>query len=266
MRFPRLLFFAAALLPMGGLVRADDAAEPVPNLSQTDPRGAYEGGGAMFCGPVAVANSLLWLSRNGFPELEPAVDEAAEAPFELVRQLASAEFMDTNLDGGTGVVGVMNGVDRYLSRAGLEQARLHYQGWRRHPQRFAADGETPTAEWIAERLGPRSGVWVNLGWYRHDAESGDYERIGGHWVTAVAVDADEAGEPRGFVFHDPSPRYGPERPAARVRVELVEGGTLRCEQPGLPRSAAGYLRVSQGLILPRRADVAIIDAVVALEL
>ena len=50
-----------------------DKVYSTPDLTQTDPRGSFADGGENFCAPVAVSNSFVWLSNNGYPKLLPSI-------------------------------------------------------------------------------------------------------------------------------------------------------------------------------------------------
>ena len=41
----------------------------IPDLTQTDKRANFPGGGSQYCCLVAIANSLMWLDSNGFADL-----------------------------------------------------------------------------------------------------------------------------------------------------------------------------------------------------
>ncbi len=45
--------------------------ETTPDLRQSLPDAKLPFGGVPYCGPVAVSNSMVWLSRNGFERLAP---------------------------------------------------------------------------------------------------------------------------------------------------------------------------------------------------
>ena len=46
-----------------------DRLNATPDLMQSLPAAALPGEGLSYCGPVAVSNSLVWLSHHGFPKL-----------------------------------------------------------------------------------------------------------------------------------------------------------------------------------------------------
>ena len=55
----------AVLVGLSSVARAEIAAsfvpeaDTIPDLTPTDAKGKFAGGGRMFCGPVAVSNSLM---------------------------------------------------------------------------------------------------------------------------------------------------------------------------------------------------------------
>ena len=104
-------------------------------------------------------------------------------------------------------------------------------------------------------------VWLNVGWYRKEAESGDYVRIGGHWVTAIGV---KPSAPPAVMIHDPAPRAGLEPRSQLVRLKRINGGTLKGTQKNLPHPADGFFEMGGEMVIKSTADCAIIDGVVTL--
>ena len=95
-------------------------ANQIPDFTQTNIRGSYYGNGQQFCAPVAVSNSIMWLANLEYGQVE------------LIEKLASSNYMNTNLQNGTGTTGVLNGVDRIARELFGSYERLEYQGWRKH--------------------------------------------------------------------------------------------------------------------------------------
>jgi len=222
----------------------------IPDFTQTDVKGDAFGNGQQFCAPAAVSNSLVWLNGE-------SVDQRR-----LVLLLASESYMNTDLRIGTGTSELLRGVDRYLKEQFGGYRTLSYQGWRRHPRDYSANVRLPTLSFIARGLTERSAAWLNVGWYRVNAASKEYERIGGHWVTLVGYDL---GNDQ-LIINDPAPRAGRTRSSEHVSFRALTGGRLTGTKSGLPTDARGYLQLGRGLHLHPRADTAIVDGVVLLEL
>lgn len=243
------LLFALFFLPSAVYAEARYLAN-VPDFTQTEVKGSSFGNGQQFCAPAAVSNSLMWLGAE------------ATSQADLVRLLASPDYMNTNLKIGTGTSELLRGVDRFVrERFGAYQA-LTYQGWRKHPERFSDNRKVPTIAFMSRGVAERAAAWINIGWYRVNASEGAYVRVGGHWVTLVGYDIDN----QQLIINDPSPRAGTDHSSHSVPFRQLTGGRLTGKKFGLPTNAAGYLQLGRGLHLHPRADTAIIDGVVLLEL
>lgn len=79
---------AAASLAGGALPNAVDRSASTPDFCQTDPAADFGGKGGVFCGPVAVANSLMYLAESGFPKVRPEASTDKEAQIVLVHDPA----------------------------------------------------------------------------------------------------------------------------------------------------------------------------------
>ncbi len=189
-KYRRLLVVTAiTLLPAcdsdGEIIMAD-----VPDLTQTLVAGSAHNDGQMYCAPVAVSNSLVWLlgERNQVA---------------VAKKLASSAYMNTSLKNGTGTTGVLRGVAKYLGSRNIEPSSLLYQGWRKHLRRFGSGEKRPDPQFLKQHVGEGKAAWLNVGWYKKDGP--DYRRVGGHWVTLIGYSTKDAGT---FYLNDPSPRAG----------------------------------------------------------
>jgi hypothetical protein len=240
-----------------------DKLRNTPDLCQTDKEANFPGGGGTFCAPVAVSNGLMALSARGFPKLRPAGSTAKQSQIRLVQTLARPEFMDA--DDGAGPLGVMRGLKKYVEQAGYRIVRLQHQGWRKGGRPAVA--ETPELRWIKEGIADPSGaVFLNIGWYTYEPTSKEYRRTGGHWMTLAGYGVTKTGhkDPNTLLIHDPAPRTGASGVTQYVRVEKLTAGTLTGNDAPLPRSAAGFYRMGEGMVVKKGRDAAILDAVVVL--
>ena len=224
--------------------------DDVPDFTQTNVKGESFGNGQQFCAPAAVSNSLVWLDAR-------KVDQKS-----LVTLLASTGYMDTDLKIGTGTSELLYGVDRYVNERLGGYKTLEYQGWRKHPERYSGDSSVPTLSFMKRGVGGGAAAWINIGWYRVNRFTKEYERIGGHWVTLVGYDFDA----QQLIINDPAPRAGQNKSSNRVTYRELTGGTLTGKKFGLPTNARGYLQLGRGLYKHKKADTAIVDGVVLLEL
>jgi hypothetical protein len=200
----------------------------IPDFTQTDVRGENNGNGQQYCAPVAVSNSLMWLSQKQTGQLQ------------LIEKLASSQYMNTRLKNGTGTTGVLNGVNKIAVELFGGYASLEYQGWRKHPGRYSTGVRVPKLDWLARGISKKSAVWLNVGWYRFDHDKNEYRRFGGHWVALVAV------ENNMLLLHDPAPRAGQSFSNDYVRITEIRDGILVGNKSGLPTSAKGYSRWGGG--------------------
>lgn len=244
-----LIALSALLLNVPAAAGASRFIEGIPDFTQTQVEGAAYGNGRQFCAPAAVSNSLAWLLPQRTNQKR------------LVVQLASEGYMNTSLKNGTGTSGVLRGVSRYAQETFGGYRTLSYQGWRKHLSSFSTGVRVPTLPFIGRGVGKRSAAWLNVGWYKVNRTSGEYERIGGHWVTLVGYDFDK----QLLILNDPAPRAGHDS-SERVRFHELTGGRLVGKKTGLPTSAKGYLQLGRGMHLHPKADTAIVDGVVLFEL
>lgn len=238
-----------------GSVLAQDRSE-IPDLTQTEIASDGGDGGAMYCAPVSVANSILWLAANGYPEL---VDdpEDEEAQRKLVLKLA--KLMGTNIEIGTNPPQICWGLTKFLEQKGVEGFSLHFAGWRPAPQGSIVI-EQPTLEWLKKRSKRLGSVWLNFGYYEQNGE--EFKRSGGHWVTLVAVDAEEGI----LTVSDPAPSAGHAGQHTEIQLEELESGQLTGFIKGLPQPAAGYFKAVSGFRWRKKINVAILDCALAIKL
>lgn len=255
-RAGRLVLVLAGLAVFAPLARADRLAD-MPDFSQRDPR--LPSRGDQYCAPVALANGLMWLSNNGFPELVPFAGADLERQYRLVLELGSPAFLDTSVDRGTAPTDVLRGATKYVTARGLAVAELWYWGWRPRPRSVAMLGGGPVdLEALAGALGDGAAGVLNLGWYRR--RSGDLERRGGHWVTLVAVEPKTAR----VAVTDPAPRSGAGRQVHWIRLEPITAGRLVGKNENLPQPGEMHYRIVSGLELHPEAEEGVVDAAIVL--
>ncbi len=243
-----------------------------PDLLQTDPALGLPGGGMAYCGPVAVSNGLVWLSQRGFDALVPPGETPRQQQLALVRQISEVHFMATSQYGGTGPLGVLRGLSRWVKRAGYEIRRLEYQGWRGHQPQFSTGQKHPQIPWIAQALEEGGAAWLHVGWYHRKKYYPGLRRRGGHWLTVAAVEpwgdavgsSESSSDAAALRVRDSAPYAGEEPTLERVVLRRLEEGWLFDGDAGLP--AEGYYALSSGLSLKRAEDIPVIDGAVVLTL
>ncbi|HEX8151477.1 MAG TPA: hypothetical protein VF698_00065, partial [Thermoanaerobaculia bacterium] len=209
-------------------------AAHIPDFLQTDREAGFANSGTQFCAPTAVSNSLVWLAAHGYDDLSPAGGDK-RAQITMIRELSKA--MNTSPSIGTDATQLLKGVEAYVTDAGYSIAELSHEGWRPVPEDYRA-GEFPDLDDIRNAIADaQSAVWLNVGWYTYDEDSGDYLRTGGHWVTVVGYIGDD------LLIHDPSPLAGSTFRTQQISLEELTEGRLTGKQANLPRDAAGYYEV-----------------------
>lgn len=224
----------------------------IPDLTQTLKGAGFAGGGSQFCAPVSVSNSLAWLEARG-------EDQAYQV--QLVKKLASPNYMHTKLTNGTGTVELMRGVNSHAIETWGKFNRLEYAGWRSCPSGTKVAAK-PTIKWMVDALHYRAAVWINVGWYVKRVGGGQvvYERTGGHWVTLV-------GHSNGqLILHDPAPRSGKRPRKEMASYAVIPNGVQTGNKRGLPVNAFGSIELIKGLAISSKANTAIIDGAVVFEL
>ncbi|MGD8913159.1 MAG: hypothetical protein PVI97_07950 [Candidatus Thiodiazotropha sp.] len=222
----------------------------VPDLLQTIELAKLPDEGRAFCGPVAVSNSLVWLEGK----------KDKEHQISVVHKLSSSGYMNTNTKNGTGTTGLIRGVERYVKEVFGGYRELKYSGWRNAPKEYRSIFKQPTIDYMRSALNQNGAAWLNVGWYKYDQQNEVFTRVGGHWVTLVGY---ESGE---LVIHDPAPQAGNGFSNEFVSYSEIKTGTLTGNKHGLPQPAKGYYKLGKGMHIPKRADLAVIDGVVVLQI
>jgi hypothetical protein len=219
----------------------------IPDYLQTDPAyGGLPDQGRMYCGPVAVANSIMWLDENGYDRLVLDTEDRKKDQFELISVLGSPAYMNTGPERGTSIGGFLNGVHKYVLERGYPRARLAYQGWRDHGTTFGTGIAVPDLAWIRAGVRGSGSAWLNIGWYTYDPESDEYTRHDGHWVTLVGYGYDDRlDHPAYLVMHDPAWGNGTDIRHHYLLLDQITGGMLVGAYHGLPHDATGYYRVTR---------------------
>jgi len=229
----------------------------IPDLLQTHPLGDFLKGGRNYCAPVAVANSLSWLAGK----------KSVDNQIHLAGRLANARYMNS-AENGTTPAALLNGVDTFFKDNRQPIKKLGFQGWRSVPAKYrGVSSNKVDLNWLADGISDSSTVWLNVGWYRKTGKAGEYQRVGGHWVTLVGY---ELNNPRGaknrLIVHDPAPRSGHEFANEFISVERQHSGHLVDKQGNKRQALAGLYRMSNGMHISERADFALLDGAVRLDI
>jgi len=251
-----------------------EKVDSIPDLMQTDPALGLIEGGVMSCGSVSATNSFAWLADNGFENMMLRNEDGS------VSYAKTAQAMDRVLHLATkrGALppSFLRGVERYLSGQGYtdEDYRLEFQGWL-HSGGFEGIN-IPNINAIKKGIIGDGAVWLFVGFYQFDEQKDEYQTISHHYVTLVGYGVDEYGKenPNVLIVHDPAPRSGPGVSHDYVHIEEIEHGRITVDPntraalaySQLPVDASGYYKLGDGLAYNDKADVAILDGVIILEM
>lgn len=229
----------------------------IPDLLQTHPLADFLKGGQNYCAPAAVANSLSWLSGK----------KSVDDQIHLAGRLANPRYMNS-AEKGTTPSALLNGVDTYFKDHGQRPKKLAFQGWRSVPAKYRrAAGSQIDLNWLADGISESSAVWLNVGWYRKTSVGNHFERIGGHWVTLVGYELNNADGPENrLIVHDPAPRSGVEFANEYVTLEQQRNGFLVDKDHQRKQRLSGLYRMSGGMHVSERADFALLDGAVRLDM
>lgn len=251
-----LLFCGMASLVPGAepLPTSHACDEAIRAFVQSDPAAALPNGGRMYCAPVAVSNSLMAIFADDFRR-------EGISHLDLVKVLASDGYMYTDPEQGTKPGHILRGLQRFIRKRGVADFAVRFQGLRDHENEFGPGYHKPELRWIQSNIARGAGVWLNVGWYDFDAETGTYLRDKGHWLTAVGYGKDAAGKPDPEILVVLDPRL-----AGRLHVKLsaLEKGTIEGASKSFVFPAEGVYQLKTGLPLKKGSDCALLDAVVVL--
>lgn len=249
----------SSVTPGGAAVESVSRVDETPDLMQSEPQAGLPFEGAPYCGPVAASDSLIYMSKHGYPRLTSASALDARAQGQLSLRLS--KLMKTTRLGGTTPDGLMVGLRKYIGERGYVVESLHYQGWE-HLDHGVALATLPQLAFVHKGLADdKSAVWLKIGWYRYFPAQDKYVRFAGHWVAVVGTEGDA------LIVHDPAPRSGSAASHDRVvPTEIVHGKIQTGYEGAKTMDAHGYHKLGGGLKIKQRADFGILDGVVVLRL
>lgn len=231
-----------------------DKINNTPDLMQSCKSAHFNNDGALYCCPVAVSDSLVWLS---YKKLIPYQYKKPEDQYALVKLLAGNEYLGTDSKEGSGVYSLTTGLNKYLTEQDVKNFEIKHSGWRTCKQDFHDDANL-TLEWIENNIKDNHVQWLNIGWYRKDK---DYlYRFGGHWLTVVGFKGGKC------YALDPSGRNGESKMVHRLSIENARKYNLKGETEGMPETSDGMLEIKSGFRFKDGADICLIDSSVSLNI
>jgi hypothetical protein len=243
--YKKLLLLTLIILFSSCLEASETFINEIPDFTQSELGGLK---GDQYCAPVAISNSIVWLSNRKINQIE------------LIEKLGSADYMNTSLNAGTDVESVIYGVKKIAGEIFQTDVKVRYMGWRRYNDGTVNRTFVPDINLLNNFIDRNSAAWINVGWYKYDKHNNQYLRVGGHWVTLVG------SKPGILIIHDPAPRAGKNFSNEYVNISIIETGFLTGKTKGLPVSAKGFYKLGSGMHMKLGADSAIIDGVVYLAL
>lgn len=247
-----------------------DKVDEIPDIKQTDKLLQLPSEGRDYCAPVVVMDSFIQMKKHGFRQILLKEDESRRLPEGSCRQLA--KLMNTRTGTGTTTEDFLNGLKRYIEELTPYSIRsLKYEGWNRHPAEFDNGHAVAELEWIKNGIRDNRCEWLNIGWYKRDAQSGELLRESGHWVclTGYGMGADGGSNADTLIVRDPEPVLSPDPRKIFINVKALNENTImRGPHEGLPRSCRGYLSIeSMGNGFDSSHHrIGIIDGAIVLEL
>jgi hypothetical protein len=250
-----------------------DKVESMPDFLQTDKDGEFAKGGSRYCGPVSASNGLLWLSQHGYPKLAPAAESDKEIQIQLIRTLASPQFMDTQEEdrNGTNASSFLRGLDAFVRQKGYGFQALQIQGDSPLARNLEAArvGAVPDLKWIKKGISNSKGmVCLSFGYYDHDPATHRYVRKDGHWVTLAGYRGDTlivsnpAASAGKSTSHDELHLEPLGRNDVLVRV-IRSSGASRTPDRAVSTPSAGFFRLSKESAWKKNSTT-VLDAAVVL--
>jgi hypothetical protein len=118
-----MLVVLVFLLTSNSLVALTDKVTDTPYFLQ-EGFGAtgqlLPGDGTCYCGPTSASDNMVWLARNGFPQLAPAVDQQNRTQSENASLVLSlAGLFGTGASSGTLNTNLVAGLTEYMRLKGF---------------------------------------------------------------------------------------------------------------------------------------------------
>lgn len=174
-----------------------DKLELLPDLTMTDKILDLPDGGGYFCGPVSVANSLIYLKNNGFENLLPDFQHDTMRVYsDLIYRLSEDKFMKTITNKITPHVYMKRGLKRYINETEYQIEKIEYRAFEKNP--------ISDMEWLKEHISSGYETMIFL-WITKELEPNIMKIVAGHWVSLAGYGKDELGQvnPDFLIIHDP---------------------------------------------------------------
>ena len=239
-------------------------ANQFPDLKQLSIRGKEE----YYCAPVSLANGIVYLQKNGYPNLietpKNILHLGNSKETKLIHELAQHLKTDSN---GTTTNNLCLGIESFLQEKGYSAKKLTYQGIYETDKRFSGNTLAPNLDWIKANLEKKNIVLLNFGVYKK-SDGQTYQRQWGHWITAVGHGSDgEKYNPNSLIIQDP---YKKQKENSYFNLEKMESGTLKDNpdnnEKALVSEAKNYYKINSAIPYLQKDEVAILNGAIVLEM
>ncbi len=178
------------------------------------------GDGTMYCGPTSMSDNMVWLARNGFPQLAPALDQSNRTQAENANLVLSlAGLFGTSAASGTNGGNLVTGLTEYMRLKGFAATDFTCT--------IAGTGEPipiPTLNYLLSANQGLSAVLVNVLWY-----NSNFVNVGGHYIALLAVNTGTSAltVSNPFPFTTPNPQVQPMSPITNAPSSSGLNGYLQ---------------------------------------
>ncbi|MEW5820122.1 MAG: hypothetical protein AB1782_08005 [Cyanobacteriota bacterium] len=238
--------------------------DQTPDFKQINKK--LPGGGAVCCGPVAVSNAIMWLSKNGYPELTNK-----KSQLEIIKELIV--YLKTNAyDNGTTVSDMCNGLDKLVRDKGYKIKNLEYQGYWPCSRKYHSN-KVPDLKQITEALKKKSLVVFNIGRYERSVNEKTgkvkYDYDNGHYIVLTGFR--KKGNNIELLINDSAKS---SKQVEVLKLKALSDGVLvpsekATEITGLkkPQKARGYNEIVGGLDYARKDNhIILLEGAIIMEL
>ncbi|MEI8389379.1 MAG: C39 family peptidase [bacterium] len=224
---------------------------PFPNLKQED---------EYSCAPVSAANSIIWLSNNGYKNLY-----TSNNPSTLIEELSKHVKLIKEVNKGTTANNMCVGLENFINSRGYKISKLEYQGIRPVDDKYKTS-MCPDIEKIKKEIKKGNVVLLNLGIY--NKKNSQYERHYGHWITVTGTGQnDSLSDDKSLAIHDP---YSKSNGNFYIKPAKIESGKFfhnyDDNEKTLTDDASGFYEIPEKFNYLENDEIAVIDGAVILEM
>ncbi|MCP4438566.1 MAG: hypothetical protein GY810_06440 [Aureispira sp.] len=244
----------------------DTKIQKTPDLCQSDKGFPELDRVNDLCGPTAVSNAFVWLSKNGYSKLSPYGYSKSDQ-IDLTMKLASAEYMRTAENKGTTVAAMIGGIEKYVENKGYSYETIDMYGWSCLGSKHSSKkiSKKPDIEALKDAIADKNSIVIlNFGWYYYDNSTYKYTRNNGHWVTAVGYGKDEYNNTY-IIIHNPSGRGGVDKNQEYVKLTKMGHKEVTESRCGMTNTY-GYYKAGGSFGFKAKVDLSILDAVLILKM